>query len=260
MPIMGILASAISGNLTPTAPVAGYTAWYDASDTATITLSGSDVTQWNDKSANGYNLTQPNSGFRPQSGTRTINSLNVIDYNANTDTLVASTAANWTFFSNSAGSTVFLVISLDVLDNYIMLRTMGGSNATVGASFNISSGTYKGQQVIANGSTFFCLNASTSSISATTPTIWVSKSDPNNATAADKNSIYKNSGTAEKNNTTTGSASASAPAQPLRVGDYEEAGTLAPNGVYGEVIFYNTQLSDGDIALNVSYLSNKWGI
>lgn len=260
MSILGIIASGISGNLIPTAPVAGYTAWYDASDTATISLSGSDVTQWNDKSANGYNLAQSSSSLRPQSGTRTINSKNVIDYNSNVDTLVASTAANWTFLSNSAGSTVFIMISLDVLDNYILLRTMGSSNATVGYSFNISSVTYNGQQVIADGSSYFCLNASTSSISANTPTIWVSKSDPNASPAADKSSIFKNSGTAEKNNTTTGSASASAPAQPLRVGDYEASGTLAPNGVYGEIIFYNSLLSNADITSNVNYLKTKWGI
>lgn len=32
--------------------------WYDAKDAATITLAGSDVSQWNDKSGNGYNVAE----------------------------------------------------------------------------------------------------------------------------------------------------------------------------------------------------------
>jgi hypothetical protein len=258
MSILGIIASSRQG--APTAPVAGYTAWFDAADTATISLSGSNVTQWNDKSANAYNLVQGNNSFRPQSGTRTINSKNVIDYNGSTDTLNASTAANWTFLNNSTGSTVFIMISLDVLSNYLLLRTQGGNNQTIGYAGSTTASPCNWQHVITNGGDYFCLNRSTSTLSANTPAIFVIKSDPNASPAADKSSIFKNSGTAEKNNTTTGSASASAPFQPLRVGDYEEGGTLAPDGVYGEIIFYNSQLSDADISSNVTYLSNKWGI
>ena len=57
-PMLGIMASAISGNLTPTSPVAGYKVWLDAADTATITQSGGAVSQWLDKSANAYTFTQ----------------------------------------------------------------------------------------------------------------------------------------------------------------------------------------------------------
>ena len=47
MSLIGIIASASAPP--PTSPVAGYKAWYDASDTATITVSGNAVTQWNDR-------------------------------------------------------------------------------------------------------------------------------------------------------------------------------------------------------------------
>lgn len=39
--------------------------WYDATDTDTITLNGSNVTQWDDKSGNGYDLVQTNGSKRP---------------------------------------------------------------------------------------------------------------------------------------------------------------------------------------------------
>ena len=38
--------------------VTGLYAWYDAADASTITLNGSTVSQWNDKSGNGRNLVQ----------------------------------------------------------------------------------------------------------------------------------------------------------------------------------------------------------
>ena len=53
-------------------------AWYDASDTGTITTSGSEVTQIDDKSGNGYDLTPPGTG--PDSGTDTINGNNVLTF------------------------------------------------------------------------------------------------------------------------------------------------------------------------------------
>jgi len=45
--------------------IAGCALWLDAADPSTVTLSGSNVTQWNDKSGNGYNATQATSGNRP---------------------------------------------------------------------------------------------------------------------------------------------------------------------------------------------------
>ena len=122
MSILGILASGISGHLTPTSPVAGYSAWYDAADTATISLSGSAVTQWTDKSANAYKLTQGNSGRQPTSGVNTLNSKNVITFDGN-DVLLAATASNWTFMHSSTNCTIFYVAYFDLyfVENYNQL-------------------------------------------------------------------------------------------------------------------------------------------
>ena len=45
--------------------IPGCALWLDAADSNTITLSGSSVTAWNDKSGNGWNATQTVSGNRP---------------------------------------------------------------------------------------------------------------------------------------------------------------------------------------------------
>jgi len=53
--------------------------WLDASDGTTLTISGADVTQWNDKSPNGNNAVG-NSGNEPQTGA-TFNGLTTIEFN-----------------------------------------------------------------------------------------------------------------------------------------------------------------------------------
>lgn len=73
-------AKAAAAYSAPGPPVAGYVAWYDASDLASITESGGAVSQWNDKSGNGHHVSQSTAAQKPTTGTRTQNSLNVIDF------------------------------------------------------------------------------------------------------------------------------------------------------------------------------------
>lgn len=57
--------------------------WYDASDTNSLIVSGTDLTQWNDKSGNGYNLTKDqNASSNAQSGITTLRGRNVIEFSA----------------------------------------------------------------------------------------------------------------------------------------------------------------------------------
>lgn len=55
-------------------------AWYDFSDTSSITSSGNQASAVNDLSGNSHHLTQATLVDRPQTGTREINSLNVLDF------------------------------------------------------------------------------------------------------------------------------------------------------------------------------------
>lgn len=56
--------------------------WLDAFDETTLVTSGSDVTQWNDKSGNGVNFSSTLAND-PQTGTLTLNSKNVIQFQGN---------------------------------------------------------------------------------------------------------------------------------------------------------------------------------
>jgi hypothetical protein len=75
--------------------------WLDAADTTTIIESGGSVSQWNDKSGNGYNVTQSNATNQPTTGTATINGLNVLVFDGSNDsmtnTAIPSTSQPYTY-------------------------------------------------------------------------------------------------------------------------------------------------------------------
>jgi len=69
-----------SGAWTASLPVtSGLRAWFDASNSGSITSSAGLVSQWNDVSGNGRHLTSASAG-RPSTGTNTQNGLNVLTF------------------------------------------------------------------------------------------------------------------------------------------------------------------------------------
>ena len=98
--------------------------WWDASDTATITSSGGAVSQWDDKSGNGNHLVQATSALQPTTGTRTINSLNAIDFIPTDDRMACTTVPN-----DDLTSTTFGVVLFDSVADH---RTIVGSSGSGG--------------------------------------------------------------------------------------------------------------------------------
>ena len=77
---------------TPWTPARISTAlWLDAADSSTITLNGSTVSQWIDKSGNARNFSQPTAANQPAYSTNALNGKNVINF-VSTDSLTRSSA------------------------------------------------------------------------------------------------------------------------------------------------------------------------
>jgi len=87
-------------------------AWYDASDTGTITESSGLVSQWDDKSGNGNHVTQETGSHQPVSGTRMLNGLNTLDFDGSDDRLVNTSGASSLFPVNTLCH-VFVVVQYD---------------------------------------------------------------------------------------------------------------------------------------------------
>jgi len=85
-------------------------AWYDAADEDTIAESGGAVSQWDDKSGNDYHLTQGTGSEQPETGSRTIGGLNVLDFSA--DHLI-NTSGGAVLLPDNQETFVFVVAEYD---------------------------------------------------------------------------------------------------------------------------------------------------
>lgn len=79
--------------------------WLDAADSSTITIA-TGVSQWNDKSGNGRNVSQATPAAQPALNANALNGLPVVAFDAVNDTLFNTSAA---LLRNLSGATVFMV-------------------------------------------------------------------------------------------------------------------------------------------------------
>jgi hypothetical protein len=92
-PLVPTISTASTFSPSDLSPVA----WWDASDSSTITLASSAVSQWNDKSGNGWTLSQATSTKRPTYSTAAINGLNAALWPSGDNDDFLQTAAGGSF-------------------------------------------------------------------------------------------------------------------------------------------------------------------
>ena len=102
--------------------------WLDAADASTITESGGAVSQWDDKSGNGRNATQPTSGNRPTYQSSVQNSKNVIRFN--------SASSQFLTCSNTAGAFNYLHSGQGLIIAVVKVGTTADPNALYGVLGN----------------------------------------------------------------------------------------------------------------------------
>ena len=101
---LGLFLSTI-GAWSPT-HLASTACWLDASDTATITLvSGTNVSEWRDKSGNGRHATQATSANQPTYISSGMNSLGLVDWDGSNDAMTISEGTTTLHSALSADNT-----------------------------------------------------------------------------------------------------------------------------------------------------------
>lgn len=118
--------------------ISGLELWLDAADTVTITGHPGAVSQWDDKSDNGFDVTQGTGSAQPNSGTNTLNSLNVIDTDGS-DTMLIPSGIN---FVGAGPNTRFALCrraSEDASNDNIASVTQGGP-ARISLQYSSTSG------------------------------------------------------------------------------------------------------------------------
>jgi hypothetical protein len=207
------------------------TLWLDASDETSITESGGSVSQWDDKSGNGYNLTQGTGTAQPATGTRTVNGLNVLDFDGSDYLTNAS-------ITTSQPASMFVVCEFDSTSGYKWL--IDGNNVTDRQAVfqaETKASIFAGTEV-----------ASTSGTINLNPQIWAATFDGASSSLRidGQVAVSGDAGT----NVLTG----------LNVGAYYTQGTYFLDGAVAEIIIVDGSLTAQQIADTETYLAAKWGI
>jgi hypothetical protein len=214
--------------------------WLDASDTSTITEVGGAVSQWDDKSGNGNNVTQGTAANQPTSGTRTINSLNVIDFDGFDVLFRADEVA-----LRPSSFTAFVVLVSDTVSGRHDIVANG--NSSFYATNNWILAHNSAAQAFLGRTPSSVLTAGSFSVSTTVLMRW--KHDGTTVTGAIDGTPTLNTSSTVGTDNTTGTF----------VGN-SYASTFGFNGAIAELIIVDGILSAGEIAATEQYLADKWGI
>ncbi len=211
------------------------------------------ITKWYDQSGNGFDLSQNTINKWPQivsSGIiNTQNGKNSINWVVSPSAfLKGSTAANWAFLNNSSGFSIYIALNI-IGGNSLMGTNTVGTSGVVGYFLDRPNAN-DCRSVITNGSSIVSNNGSTGDIVPENSLILLSDlGDPSNATAANRDEIYINGGSAIKNNVANAAPSASSPANPLQLGGYGDGVSGSFNGYISELIFYPIKQTTNNTAI-----------
>jgi hypothetical protein len=217
----------------------------DAADASTLTLSGSNVTQWNDKSGSGYVATQ----FRGASGNQPTLVNNSVYINNNSNSAYNSSTYTCLKFNNnpitSAQTTLFAVFKVVSTVTYDALVQITYGNLDQFRIFgqNTAIETWGGNNgpVRTNNSTF--------SINTQLLTSWVSQTS--------SSQVFLNGTSLALNNTSAALDSPSAGV--LNIGGGKSDGRWF-TGYVSEIIWYNAVLTTNQRQQVEGYLASKWGL
>lgn len=229
--------------------IPGLTMWYDASDLSSLTLSGSNVVQWNDKSGNGRHAAQSGS-MKPQYITNALNGMGAVDFGTSSQYVL--TISNAPTFHNKTAH-FFAVVKTrqeNATDYSGIIGAYNPSGATAGAlawcfpGNSGAGGTQQwlnpqrawGTQGIKNdysSSIFYNVNASLNNGSCA---YRVSRSDDGTGSL---------SGIIDNNTNAIG---------------WQEGNTYGGNVTIAELICFGYTLSTTDRNNVENYLYDKWGV
>ena len=218
--------------------ISGCALWLDALDRSTITLSGSSVTQWNDKSGNGYNftasgtgLTYVSSGIKFVDNNYMVNSSITAFQNANTLFMVLKA----TGINSSGIGNVFYYGSDATTDGYGYRILAPGTGSSTSYSWDVTP-PGNGGNLDWNGNATLYVNGVTGT--------------------ANTYSIYNQAVLAAPGNGGVGAGGSALSGVTLS----RSYNNRFYNGYIYEVMLFNSKLSTYQRQQIEAYLAGKWGL
>jgi hypothetical protein len=247
MPMNPRLLRPLATGWTPARLGTQVAAWFDADDAATITLNGTGVSQWNDKSGNGRHVSQSNAGAQPTYTTGQLNGRPIVAFDTTDDRL----------FTTSGGAD-----GVDDTSMFVVMRmNAGGANEDTPVGIGLSGQLRRVRTLYRaiNGTALEFEgwgNAATSSLS------WDIGGSYHifGARQAGQAVQLRRDGVAA--NTTFFQSPLTVNSNNLYLGGLDDGagGNRRTDGNFAEVLVFYTSINDATTRLVERYLSNKWGI
>lgn len=238
--------------------ISGCRLWLDGADAATITQSGGTVSQWNDKSGNGYNFTQGTTAYQPTFVSGGTNGLSLLRFNGTDQYLGGGTTLN----IGTSDIAIFAVCKYasdaSLQSSYIFAKSLyGGAAARIlfgVQSMGIGDGT--GGNIWWQGSSYESSYASYHSVEFVT-----TRASGTNTFYANGSQFHQISpGVDTSTNWTSG--------YNMIVGGYNNgSGGISPpqSGLYMkgdicEILLYAATITTTQRQTIEAYLAQKWGL
>lgn len=227
----------------PAIVTTGLWAWHDAADSGTITHESGRVTEWQDKSGNGCDVSMSSGhSARPYTGTRSMNGQNVLEFTGGERLVFPSTHV-----LGLGNSTVIAVYKADVAAHgYLISGRVGSRSYAYEMAVNTASnGILRVNHADSNN---FTLWSGGSGLSAHTGIL---RRDGSSVEVLLDGSSKASS--AATNVSLTGNMYYGVRYDGASFGFYYQ-------GVLAEVLIYDRALSNAELAQNLTYLEAKWGL
>jgi len=225
--------------------IAGLVQWLDASDTSTLTLSGSSVTTWADKSPQGMNATQTTANNQPT--TTTVNGKTAVLFDGVNDLM--------TFTGVSRTDETYIIAAAQTSNqtgDRTFLSDQGNGNGigTVPSAVKLLDVSFGG---FTEGVERLRIQYSSTSTTPTGPLVL--------SAVRSSAGLFVYVGGTQRSSYVNGATYATAPkATTIKaVGGYG-SGTFNLIGWIGEVLCYDRAISASDRSKIEKYLGKKWGI
>ena len=260
--------------------IPGLAAWYDAADSASVTLDTGRVSQWSDKSGNARHATNTTSGStQPSYTTAGRNGLNVLTFAAaSVQRLTVSGTSTFNFLHNGVADAWWIAVTKYATTSnpnavYTLFGNINSSFAgpgvlyawenrtgigTAGLNFGVNNASTAVANTLNAGNTA-CLSDYNNILTAQSYLVQEAVHSPAHATAANRFRLRVNGGSEIAANAKTGTASTSDAASVMLFGAV--AGNAIPlQGDICELVFFNQLPTAAARDLIRRYLGAKWGV
>lgn len=248
--------------------ISGLSLWLDAGDASTITLNGSNVSEWRDKSGGSPNASQATAASQPSYTSAAINGRPAVDFNGTRSLTFASSTASFNYLHSSTGGVIFMVVRPGATSNpdayrpFLINHGDSSSNTGIGFVFDDRASASRNNMLISTvnrgvgGQQAAAVLANNFFTTANAYCVLSVVLDCGNATASSRLRMYLNGTLNSTSNTQTNAASTGNATQNMTIGSIGGSTEAA----VAEMIFYQGVLGASQRVAVERYLGKKYGI